>query len=184
MNEIKIKPKREMNRPYITRAIFCFIWAFGALFIIFFVSFISGTNLFPFKNFIIFTLCAIPISSIYPFIIEKLGSGLGDILLGMLSNRTSLREQVSADLSQAKICKGKGQFKEGINITNEILKKFPEFPEAILLKAQMLWEGFENKDAALKNLEKVIELVQDDDPIRRWAINYYYDLKKGQKTKG
>ena len=124
---------------------------------------------------------SIILSIITTYIVGKLGSTSGTIYWP--TKTVPPQEQFSADLAKARFCKAKGQYKEAISLLNEILKQYPTFPDALWLKGQILWEGFENKDAALKNLEKVIELVQDDDPIQRWAINYYYDLKKGQKIK-
>ena len=62
-------------------------------------------------------------------------------------------------------------------IINEVIEKDPEFPEALLLKAQIAWEGYKNKELARRNLDMILELVADDDPMRKWAVNYYHDMK-------
>jgi tetratricopeptide (TPR) repeat protein len=128
-------------------------------------------------------LFAAPLSVLYALTVEKLGTGLGNKLTGWSSKKIPFEEQFSADLAKARFCKGKGQYKEAIDLLNEVLKEYPEFPEALLLKAQILWEGFENRGAALKNLEKTISLVQDDDPVYRWAMNYHSELKRNHKNK-
>ena len=137
--------------------------------------------MFSTKRYIIVLLCAVPLSILYSFIVEKLGSGLGNIILAWTSKKTDLSEQLSADLARARFSKGRKQFREAILIVNEILEKHPGFPEARLLKAQIAWEGFSNKELALRNLDKVMELVKDDNPIHRWALNYYHEVKKGRK---
>ena len=179
MNEFKIKQKKEINRIFLIRVIYCFSFSFSVLLIIY-----SSTHgkLFTSKHFLIFILCTIPLSILYAFTIEKVGSSLGEVLLGWTSKKISLREQLSADLAKARFSKGNGRFKEAIIIINEVLEKYPKFPEALLLKAQILWEGFENKALALENLDKVIELVKDDDPIHRWALNYYHEIIKRSKN--
>ena len=86
-------------------------------------------------------------------------------------------------MAKARFSKGRKQFREALIIVNEILEKYPNFPEALLLKAQIVWEGYDNKELALRNLDMVMELVRDDAPIHRWALNYYHEVKKGRKPK-
>ena len=178
MNEFKTRLKRDINWGFIKRALFYFLCSFLSLYIIY-IS--TGGVLFTGKHLKIFTLCAIPLSFIYALAVEKLGSGLVNFIFAWGSGKTSLSEQLSADLARAKFSKGRKQFKEAILIVNEILEKHPNFPEARLLKAQIVWEGFDNKELALRNLDKVMELVKDDNPIHRWALNYYHEVKKGRK---
>lgn len=142
---------------------------------------VTQGRIFLKKHLIISIICAIPLSIFYAFIIEKLGSGLTNALLAWTSKKTDLSEQLSADLARAKFSKGRKQFREATLIINEVLEKYPNFPEARLLKAQIVWEGFENKELALRNLDKVMELVPDNEPIHRWALNYYHEVKKGRK---
>lgn len=144
---------------------------------------VTQGQIFMKKHFIIFLLCAIPLSVLYAYAVEKLGSGLGNLLLGWSSKQVNLEEQFSADLARARFSKGRKQFREAVLIVNEILEKHPDFPEARLLKAQIVWEGLDNKELALRNLDRVMELVPDKDPMHRWALNYYHEVKKGRKPK-
>jgi len=177
MNKFKITPKKEIKSIFILRGLYCFLWSLAVLFTIYFItSAISGGQHFTLKHVFIFLLCSIPFSIIYAFAVEKLGSRLGGT--GRSNRKVTPRELHSADLAKARFSKAKGQFKEALNIINEVVEKDPEFPDALLLKAQILWEGFENRELALKYLNKVIELVQEDDLIRRWAVNYYHEIIK------
>ena len=133
------------------------------------------------KHFIIFIICGIPISILYAYIVEKFGSGLGNLLLGWSSRQVNLEEQLSADLAKARFSKGRGRFREALLLINEILERHPDFPEARLLKAQIMWEGFHNRELALRNLDRVMELVKEDNPIHRWAVNYYHEVIKWRK---
>lgn len=178
MNEFKTRHNKEINRIFIKRVIFCFLLAFLALYIIY-VS--TGGAIFTGKHLLIFTLCAVPISIIYAFAVEKLGSGLSNFLLGWGSGRTNLSEQFSADLAKARYSKGTKQFREALLLVNEILEKHPDFPEALFLKAKIVWEGYDNKELTLRNLDRVMELVPDKEPIHRWALNYYHEVTKGRK---
>ena len=176
-------PKNEVRWGFITRVLFCFALAFISLSIIYAASTIVGSEMFSTKRYVIVLLCAIPFSVLYSFIVEKLGSNIVNISLAWTSRKTDLSEQLSADLAKARFSKGSGQFREALLIVNEILKKHPNFPEARLLKAQIAWEGFNNKELALRNLDKVMELVEDNAPMHRWALNYYHEVTKGRKPK-
>jgi hypothetical protein len=49
------------------------------------------------------------------------------------------------------------------------LNKDENFPDALYLKAQILWEGF-GKSVESKNLfRKVMKLVSVEDPLYRWS---------------
>jgi hypothetical protein len=67
---------------------------------------------------------------------------------------------------------------------NRILEIDPDFSGALFLKAQILWEGFENPTAAKGYLEKVIEMKQDkNETIHRWASNLYDELSEIEKNR-
>lgn len=175
---------KTINKEFLIRIIMCYGICFFALMTIRIFLFIRpDQTIFTFKHAFIMALCAAPLSVLFALTVEKLGVGLGNKLSGWSSKKIPREEQFSADLAKARFCKGKGQYKEAITLLNGVLKEYPEFPDALLLKAQILWEGFENKGAALKNLEKTIELVQDDNPVHRWAVNYYSEVKKGNRIK-
>lgn len=84
-------------------------------------------------------------------------------------------------MAKARFSKSKGQFKEALIIINGVLEKNPKLPDALLLKAQIVWEGYGNKELALRNLDKIIEQGQDDAPVHRWAVNYYHEVIKGRE---
>ena len=184
MSDYKIKRSKVIDRAFIIRVILCYALSLLTLYTIRVFLFIKpGQTLFTFKHVFILALCAFPLSILYAFAVEILGSRLGNLLSGWITREIPRQEQFSADLARARFCKGHGQYRKALTIINEVLREYPQFPDALLLKAQILWEGFENKGAALKYLEKIIEMVQDDDPIHRWAINYYYEVKKGRRIK-
>jgi hypothetical protein len=54
-------------------------------------------------------------------------------------------------------------------VANDVLDQAPNFPEALYLKAHVLWEGYKNPWAAESYFKKVIELTEDREPIHRWA---------------
>jgi tetratricopeptide (TPR) repeat protein len=136
----------------------------------------TGGVLFTFKHLLIFTLICIPLSGLYVYLVEKIGSALGTFL-GWSSKKVSPREVFAADLARARHSKGAGRFEEALSIIDEVLIKDPEFPEALYLKATILWEGFRNRPESTTCLKKVLGLVKSHETLHRWALNYYQDVK-------
>jgi len=88
------------------------------------------------------------------------------------SSTRSIREQLEGDLSIATNYKMQKKYNEALNILNNILRQDPEFPEALLLKAQILWQGLDSADNAKACLEKIMKVEKDqNDTIYRWASN-------------
>ncbi len=177
---MNIITKIEINKALIIRFILCFLICVGALLTIWIFT---QSELFTLKHVIIFSLCALPLSILYSYIVEKLGSGLGGILTGWTARKIPAREQLSADLAMARYAKGNGHFEDALSIINQVLEKDPDFPDALYLKAHILWEGFNKSKDTLECLIRIMELVRDDEPIYRWASNYYHEVKKGHITK-
>ena len=171
--------KIEINKALIIRFILCFLICVGALFVIWIFT---QSDLFTLKHVFIMSLCAIPLSILFAYAIEKLGSGFGGILAGWTTQKISPREQLSADLARARYSKGSGHFEEALSIINQVLEKDPDYPDALYLKAHILWEGFNNSKEALESLKRIVELVKEDEPIYDWALNYYDDVRKGHRT--
>ena len=164
----------------ILNVIKCFIFAFGALFIIFMST---GGKLLTFKHVLIYSMYSIPLCFLYAYTVYKFGSILGNILSGWSSRRASPREALSADLERARFSKRKGLFREALDIINEVLEKDPDFPDAQYLKAVILWEGFEDQQGALKCLREVMRLVPRKDTLHRWASNYYDEVTGSEKRR-
>jgi hypothetical protein len=69
------------------------------------------------------------------------------------------------------------KYDQALKTVNNILKRDPEFTEALFIKAQILWDGFENSAAAKANLKKITEIkIDKDESIHRWASNLYDEL--------
>jgi hypothetical protein len=156
----------------------CFTFVLGSLLII---CVATGAKLFTFKHVLIFSLCSIPLCVLYAYCIEKLGSGLGRVLSGWMSAEPGHRETLAADLERARHNKRENRFKETLNIIETVLDRDPDFADALFLKGQIMWEGFKNKGEAAGCFKKVIELVQNSEPLHRWASSYYDQIKHSRK---
>jgi len=178
MNEFRVKRKKEINIVLLVNFLKCFTLAFGALLIIC-VS--TGGKLFTFKHLLIYSLYSIPLCVLYAYAVEKFGSGLGVIFSGWSSRKVSPRDALSADLERARFSKSKGRFEEALRIINQVIEKDPEYPDALFLKARILWDGFGKRDETVVCLKKVMELVQSHETLHRWASSLYDEIKRGGK---
>ena len=142
----------------------------------------TGGKLFTFKHLLIYSLYSIPLCVLYAFTVEKFSSGLGVIFSGWSSRKVSPRDALSADLERARFSKSKGRFEEALRIINEVIDKDPKYPDALFLKARILWDGFGKRDEAVVCLKKDMALVQSHETLHRWALSLYEEVKKGGKV--
>jgi len=180
MNTFKIKRKKEIDRLPIIRALFCFSLVVAVLLII---CIITSAQLLTYKHVIIFSLCSIPLCILYAYTVEKIGSVLGGMITGSTSGGIDLREQLSADLEKARNSKRNGRFEESLKIINSVLDKDQNFPEALFLKAQILWEGFGRSAESKILLRMVMKLVPNEDPLHRWSSNYFKEMMSKQRRR-
>ena len=108
-----------------------------------------------------------------------LGDGAVNVFYGLGRKTTDLREQLSGDLNVARHHKLCNRFNEALIKIENVLAKDPDYPEALFLKAQILWEGFEDRGEAKSCLLKVIKLEPDKEaPFHPWALDLYRELSK------
>ena len=107
-------------------------------------------------------------------------SGLLLIFFAKRKSGISQEEQLESDMQQVRYYKMRKEYNMALRRVNEILKLAPEFPEALFLKAQIVWEGFGNSDAAISNLKKIETIVSEKrSSIRRWARTLLEEIDKG-----
>jgi tetratricopeptide (TPR) repeat protein len=113
-----------------------------------------------------------------------LGSGSINTLYGFGRRTSTLRERLAADLSQVRFHKMKLEYDSALVKLEEILARDPDFPEALFLKAQILWEGYQNRTAAKACLMRVIKFEPDKNAVfHRWASNLYQEINATNKIK-
>jgi tetratricopeptide (TPR) repeat protein len=178
MNDFKIKSKKDRDLTWISRPVYCFLLVLAVLVII---CMSTGAELFTFKHVLIFSLCSIPLCFLYAYCVEKIGSVLGGTLLGMSSRQSTPRETFAADLEIARQNKRNGQFEEARSILDGVLDKDSDFPDALYLKAEILWEGFENSSEAKRCLRKVMQLVPRGETLHSWASSYFDKIIAAEK---
>ncbi len=125
--------------------------------------------------FMAFALAALVVS----FADKTGGFFLGLVGPGERSFR-NLREQLSGELTVAREDRNKGRYDLALQRVNTYLEQDPEYAEALYLKAQILWEGFERGDEAREYLIRIINSIPKDESINRWARKTYAEIRNAE----
>ena len=171
-DSIRINPKVEKDRAPLLRFVRFFISIMGPVIIIALVGCFSDPPIISLKHFAIISLCAIPLCIFSTFLVEIIGGGLGNFLSGSISRRISRDERFAGEINKIKFSKREGRFDPALQMANAVLHEAPDYPEAMLLKAQILWEGYGKADTAKGYLNRIRELTPEDDKFHRWATSY------------
>ena len=171
-DNIRINPKVEKDTAHLMRFARFYISIMGPVIIIALVGSFHDPPIISLKHFAIVLLSAIPFCIFFTFLVEKIGGGLGNLLSGSTSRRISRDERFSGEINKIKFSKRAGRFDEALQIVNDLLHEDPDYPEAMLLKAQILWEGFGKAATARGYLNRIRELTPEDDKFHRWATGY------------
>jgi tetratricopeptide (TPR) repeat protein len=136
-------------------------------------------ELIPFRYLLLFIVFSTFLCGFLVYLIEATLSSFfsGGIELGRKSEDENLHEKFSADMEKARHSKRRDRFPEALKSVNVVLSEIPDYPEALYLKAQILWEGFGNYAQTLKYLNKVLQLVSEKEGLHRWATTYYNEVK-------
>ena len=120
-------------------------------------------------------LVALLVSIVAAMVSEALSDFFGgsvQILYGVGRRTMTVRDQLAGTMSIARNHKMNKRFDQALLSIEEALAKDPAYPEALLLKAQILWEGFGDADEAKKCLETIMEPANDkNDPVFSMGFN-------------
>jgi hypothetical protein len=149
-----------------------------SFFWIFFASGVLGFFLFGLTGVLIAAIFSIVASMIAVSASDQVGGMAATLYTGHAPAR-NLRAQLVADLDGARHHKRHKRFVDALSAVNKILAQDPDFPDALFLKAQILFEGFEDVEGAKKCLTKVMEVVKNKrETIYRWASSFHDELTK------
>ena len=108
---------------------------------------------------------------------ETPGGSVVDTRYRPVIKTTGVREQSAGDLNVVRYHKLCHQFDDALIKIEAVLARDPDFAEALLLKAQILWEGFEDANAARDCLLKILAVEPDENTVfRRWALIFFKEL--------
>lgn len=124
--------------------------------------------------FVAFILCTIiALSAVY------LAGGIGGVVGKFYGGRDpiwNVQERYSAELSRTRVQKMKGNHKDALMIIETVLAGQPDFNEALLLKAQILAEGFRDNQEAKKCLTKIFQTEPKYTQLFQWSETLYREL--------
>ena len=133
-------------------------------------------------------LFAIPGSFALAVMVELLSGVIGatssNLLYGTGRRVRSPREQFAGTLNQVRYHKMCKEFQEALSTAEDVLTRDPDFSEALLLKAQILWEGFEDRSGAKICLIKILKVEPNKkSPFHRWALALYKEIADSQRNR-
>lgn len=144
-------------------------WVFP---IIGFLGFFVGFQMYgkPGMGLVIGAATGIIATLITWLIIEMLGSSSVNLLYGTRRPVYSEYEKYEGELHQARHQKTQKYYPKALAIVNAVLKKAPNLPEALYLKAQIIVEGYHKRDEAKLLLEKILTVLPErGETYHRWA---------------
>jgi tetratricopeptide (TPR) repeat protein len=124
-------------------------------------------------------LIAVILCSIIALLTVYLAGGIGGVVGKLYGGRGpiwNIQERYSADLSRTRVQKMKGNHNEALSIIETVLAEQPDFNEALLLKAQILAEGFGDIQEAKKCLTKALQSEPKYTQLFQWCETLYREL--------
>ena len=107
----------------------------------------------------------------------KFWDGSVNVLYGIGRVDRTIRDQLIGTLNQARFHKMSKRHDLALTCINEVLAADPAFPEALFVKAQILWEGYQNSAGAKQCLYHLMKVEPDKDaPFHRWALSLYREI--------
>lgn len=116
--------------------------------------------------------------------LNAIGGAAGRTLFAKKRAVWTPREQVQGLLRQARLNRDNQEFQTAFDCINQVLAKDPDYPEALLLKAQILWHGYEDAASAKRFLAKVLSLADTDQTAKRHAASLLAALPESNRLAG
>ena len=133
---------------------------------------ILGLLMGGFQGLLIAAAASVVISICTELFSDMLGSSSVNMLFGFGRRTSTLRERLAGDLNQARFHKMKQNYDSAIAKLEKILALDPDFPEALFVKAQVLWEGYRDYSAARECLIRITKIEPDKKAVlNRWAMS-------------
>jgi len=175
-----MKPRKDIDSAQTALTFRNILWALPYLSLIgLFLGYMSWGPLGAFIGLLIGIAISATVGSTTTFFVGILGGGAVNVFYGIGRKTIGLREQLAGDLNIAKHHKSCDRFDEALIKIEDVLARDPDYPEALFLKARILWEGFEDREAAKTCLLKIIKVEPDKDAsFHRWALDSYRQLSK------
>ena len=142
--------------------------------------------IFPLTGFLLWVwlgivggLIALILCTIIALSAVYLAGGIGGVVGKLYGGRDpiwNIQERYSAELSRTRVQKMKGNHEDALMIIETVLAEQPDFNEALLLKAQVLAEGFGDNQEARKCLTKIFQTEPKYTQLFQWCETLYREL--------
>jgi len=179
MNNLPGKPFKEKDLASRTRMFGISAWVFPFLALI---GLIGGYLYYGTIGAVVGIILALGVSILVAFgtmtATGSIGGSAVDMLYGRRRGLWSLREQLEGPLRQARTEFEAEMFEKALNVVNQVITKDPQYPEALVLKGQILWEGFHNAETSKPYLLRAMAIVPDEaNMIHLQAAGLLNDIK-------
>ena len=133
-------------------------------------------------------LLAVPASFASAVLVEILSGALGTasakFLYGTGKRDRNSRDQFTGTLNQIRYHKMREDYDKALFTINDVLAKDPDFPEALLLKARILWQGYGNAAGAKQCILQLIKAEPEkNEPFHRWGLTLYKEIVTAESIK-
>ena len=128
---------------------------------------------------IIGVLATAVLSKISVSVSGRIGWSVAKALSGWGGRPKSRYEILASEMDLVRHSKVKGEYDVALKTVNRVLVEAPDLAEALLLKAQILWEGYRNHNAAIGYLRRILQVVPDEArPVHQWASSLHAELSE------
>jgi tetratricopeptide (TPR) repeat protein len=175
-----MKPRKDVDSADVALTVRNILWALPYLALIgLCLGYAAGGALGAVAGLLAATAVSALIGSATTIFSGFVGGGTVNALYGTGRRTIGPRERHAGDLNVVRYHKLCNRFDEALIKIEEVLAGDPDFAEALFLKAQLLWEGFEDREAARECLVKIIKAEPDEKAVfRRWALNLYREISE------
>src|SRR5210317_1813392 len=115
-------------------------------FLLMFVPFHIIGLIYPF-HILWATLATVVCAPLAVCVADRVGERSANLLYGLGRETFQPHERLAGELDKIRHGKRQKDFDRALYLVNQVIDKAPDLPEALFLKAQILWEGFGNPEA-------------------------------------
>ncbi|MFW5854137.1 MAG: tetratricopeptide repeat protein [Thermodesulfobacteriota bacterium] len=171
------KPIRDLDTAEAAAFLKVYVWL-----VVFLGTF--GFFLFGYRGLFLSILMSLVLTPLILMISNWMGKTVSGVFYTGHRVDWSPEERFASEVDKARHLKRREEYDQALRTINGVLQEAPDFPEALYLKARILWEGFGNTAAARGNLKRIIEGKADpNSAVYRWAVSLSDELKQKDPQK-
>jgi hypothetical protein len=126
------------------------------------------------------TVSSLVVGILATILTGRIGKSTSGMLFGQGKSTIKLQERLEGDLQQARFHKMNHRYEKALWFVNGALEQIPDYADALLLKAQILWKGFENSMEAKACIKEVMQLIPNkNERLHRWAAHLLGEINQG-----